>query len=308
MGEETPDQVENLRLAGNQYFQKKMYNNAVDCYSRALQMRLDPLVLGNRAQAYLNLKKYEKAYTDADAAIKLDPNFVKGIYRRALALHELGLNARAKLDLERILELEAQNKQAKELLEKIKHLPDPATIEVTTFTKCESLQSKIQLKNIHISSTSPEITEVKDGISELSEFDKIAQPGFLPSKEPISLPPPPKLAYDFMRAYVELKDFPENFAEYFLTIDHSLYNTLFGETMDADLIPLLICGFLKRKERSEKILNSLINLSMAQRFEINLLFLDNSTKQELCKLLNEFGSEFQTLVNSIMQLYDLNSC
>lgn len=43
------------------------------------------LALSNRAQAYLKLKVYQKAYDDADGAIYIDQNHVKSIGRRGTA-------------------------------------------------------------------------------------------------------------------------------------------------------------------------------------------------------------------------------
>lgn len=43
------------------------------------------LVLSNRAQAYLKLKIYQKAYDDAHSAIQIDYNHVKSVGRRGTA-------------------------------------------------------------------------------------------------------------------------------------------------------------------------------------------------------------------------------
>lgn len=109
--------------------------------------------------------------------------------------------------------------------------------------------------------------------------------------------------------------------------------------MDADLIPLLIDGFSKRGERSTRVLDALIYLANTDRFEINLLFLEEESKKgisvdknlpqiihrmnvlcgkvlvhgirkngengilALLEMLDKFGSDFETEVESIKNIY-----
>jgi tetratricopeptide (TPR) repeat protein len=64
---------------------------AIELYTKAIE--LDPSVavfFGNRSMAYLKEELYGSAVVDANKAIELDPNFVKGYYRRATANMALG--------------------------------------------------------------------------------------------------------------------------------------------------------------------------------------------------------------------------
>ena len=47
------------------------------------------IYFANRANAYLELKKYEECVNDCDEAIKVDPKYVKSYFRKSLALLRL---------------------------------------------------------------------------------------------------------------------------------------------------------------------------------------------------------------------------
>ena len=61
------------------------FEKAIDCYSRCFphipesDHNLRTIVFSNRAQCYIKLKKYDKAFNDANDAIKHDPNHLKSI-------------------------------------------------------------------------------------------------------------------------------------------------------------------------------------------------------------------------------------
>ncbi len=73
-------------------------------------------VFSNRAQCYLNLKKYGLAETDASKALFLDSTHLKSLNRRAQACFYLGKLAESKEDLEGVLVLEPDNPKALEML------------------------------------------------------------------------------------------------------------------------------------------------------------------------------------------------
>lgn len=83
--------AEHLKSQGNSYFQSLDYQNAIDCYTRCLAQlsfqkqesvetwEMQKVVLSNRSQAYLKLKKYAEAESDADAALGFDSDHVKSL-------------------------------------------------------------------------------------------------------------------------------------------------------------------------------------------------------------------------------------
>jgi len=89
----------------------------VECYSRAIKTeKIEPdlklLLHSNRAQAYINLKRYKEAETDCTVALQIDPNHAKSLHRRGVARYYLRDLREAKKDLEKSLQL-AQNPEIK---------------------------------------------------------------------------------------------------------------------------------------------------------------------------------------------------
>lgn len=57
---------------------------------------------------------------DSNEALFFDPNNLKAIYRRALALNKLGFNSKALSDLQKCIDVDPKNQDAKQLLQTIK--------------------------------------------------------------------------------------------------------------------------------------------------------------------------------------------
>lgn len=96
--EERSDNVEALRTQGNEFVKKGNFAEAVEAYNKALEAGAGPshhLLLGNRSLALLKLGRAEDAWYDADAAVRVDPTYAKGYYRRALSEVERGFVASA---------------------------------------------------------------------------------------------------------------------------------------------------------------------------------------------------------------------
>ncbi|KAJ5774413.1 hypothetical protein N7457_009309 [Penicillium paradoxum] len=75
---------------GNSAFKAKDYRRAIDLWAQALEVDpsnkdMNAKILGNRAQAYINLKEYDSAVQDCTEALRLDPGYVKALKLRAKA-------------------------------------------------------------------------------------------------------------------------------------------------------------------------------------------------------------------------------
>ena len=83
--------VEPIRVEGNAFFRRGEYAEAIDAYTRALDVVPDDAgCLSNRAAARLKVGDAEAALEDASAALRSDPDHDKARRRRAQARVELG--------------------------------------------------------------------------------------------------------------------------------------------------------------------------------------------------------------------------
>ena len=76
--------AEALKDNGNREFKKGRYERAVEYYSRSLQEDGTAYaVYANRSAAYVQMKKWRKALTDADKSIALSKGWWKGYVRKS---------------------------------------------------------------------------------------------------------------------------------------------------------------------------------------------------------------------------------
>merc|ERR1712024_419236 len=75
------------------------------------------VILSNRSASFLKLGHFDKALADGTEAEKLDPTYVKGIFRRGLAYHAMGQYSNAIQSLAVALKIEPKNKQIKQALQ-----------------------------------------------------------------------------------------------------------------------------------------------------------------------------------------------
>eukprot|EP00057_Strongylocentrotus_purpuratus_P031395 XP_784479.3 PREDICTED: dnaJ homolog subfamily C member 7 [Strongylocentrotus purpuratus] len=107
------DLAEAKKNEGNAWYKKKEYHQAIKHYSEAI--KIFPTCASyytNRAAAYMMLDKYAEALHDAQHAISLDDQLVKGHLREAKCQLALGSVDAAIRALQRVTDLEPTNKQA----------------------------------------------------------------------------------------------------------------------------------------------------------------------------------------------------
>ncbi|XP_059485604.1 protein unc-45 homolog A [Neocloeon triangulifer] len=115
------EDVQKLKLEGNDAFKSSAWLQAVHCYTKALELHPVPdsaraILLKNRAAAYLKLEKYNKAEKDCDAAIEICPTDPKALFRRANALEALGRVEEAYRDATNAMKSDPTNKELQPLL------------------------------------------------------------------------------------------------------------------------------------------------------------------------------------------------
>ncbi|MCJ1351288.1 MAG: hypothetical protein MMC33_001272 [Icmadophila ericetorum] len=103
-----------LKLKGNKAFANHDWAAAVNLYTQAIEIHdKDPSFYCNRAQANIKLESYGYAIADASEAIRLDPNYVKAYYRRAIANTAILHSREALRDFKTVAKKEPANKDAK---------------------------------------------------------------------------------------------------------------------------------------------------------------------------------------------------
>ncbi|NWU70174.1 RPAP3 protein, partial [Pterocles burchelli] len=105
---------------GNNYFKQGNFDEAIKCYTRGMHSDpYNPVLPTNRASAFYRMKKYSVAESDCNLALALDKNYTKAYARRGAARFALNNLQGAKEDYEKVLELDANNFEAKNELKKI---------------------------------------------------------------------------------------------------------------------------------------------------------------------------------------------
>jgi import receptor subunit TOM70 len=91
-----------LKTRGNTLYQNRKFQQAIDLYTRAIQVatKSEPVYYSNRAACYMNMTppKYELAVQDCDEALRADDSYIKALNRRANALEALSRNEEALRD------------------------------------------------------------------------------------------------------------------------------------------------------------------------------------------------------------------
>ncbi|QPG75319.1 hypothetical protein FOA43_002671 [Brettanomyces nanus] len=78
-------EAEAFKNQGNEQLKKKNYDKAIDFYTKAINLNATAVYYANRAQAQIKHENFGLALNDANDAIRLDPDYLKGYYRRAVA-------------------------------------------------------------------------------------------------------------------------------------------------------------------------------------------------------------------------------
>nr|GAT49152.1 ADP/ATP carrier receptor [Mycena chlorophos] len=91
--EERKELAASYKTKGNAAYSTKKFTAAAKLYTAAIEVtpKPEPVYFSNRAACYVNMvpPQYEQVVADCDEALKLDPNYVKALNRRAMALEGL---------------------------------------------------------------------------------------------------------------------------------------------------------------------------------------------------------------------------
>jgi stress-induced-phosphoprotein 1 len=104
---------------GNKAFAEKRYQEAIDHFTRAIELdSSDHVFFSNRSASYASLSQYDKALEDANRCVDLKPDWVRGYTRKGLAEFYLNKYEEAIETYEKGLKIEPNNAQLLEGLQR----------------------------------------------------------------------------------------------------------------------------------------------------------------------------------------------
>ncbi|KAH0630545.1 hypothetical protein JD844_013706 [Phrynosoma platyrhinos] len=118
------DRAQAAKNKGNEYFKAGKYEQAIQCYTEAIGLcpcgkNADlSTFYQNRAAAYEQLQKWKEVAQDCTKAVKLNPRYVKALFRRAKAHEKLGNKKECLQDVTAVYILEGFQNQQSMLLER----------------------------------------------------------------------------------------------------------------------------------------------------------------------------------------------
>jgi protein unc-45 len=110
-----------LKEAGNEAFKLERYEDALDCYTKAIELEREDtkdkaVYLKNRAAVHLKLDEFEQAAFDCSRALEIVPNDPKALFRRCQAYEGLGKIDAAYADAKQVHNLDPKNKAIEPVL------------------------------------------------------------------------------------------------------------------------------------------------------------------------------------------------
>lgn len=140
------DAAEDAKSLGNLAFQRKDYKQAISQYTKAIDINQDTslhVYYSNRSACHLALKEWEAGLEDASKCVAINGNFVKGHFRRIVALSELGRLEEAKAIIEMVQQMDGLSSG---------EMVDLARLEETLST-AEAQEESIQCSECPLSSS-----------------------------------------------------------------------------------------------------------------------------------------------------------
>jgi len=111
------ERAERRKDAGNEAFKEGNYPQAAVHYTQCLELKpRHHVALANRAACFLKMGEHAKALDDASRCASIAPDYVKGHFRKGLALHAMGAHGEAVVALTHAEKLDPKNAQVVEAL------------------------------------------------------------------------------------------------------------------------------------------------------------------------------------------------
>ncbi|KAJ5077901.1 serine/threonine-protein phosphatase 5 [Anaeramoeba ignava] len=108
------EKVNEFKSQANDLFQKMKYEEAIELYTKAIEIKPNAILYSNRSICLMKLEKFMQGLEDANKSIELDPKYPKGYYRKGSALFELMKFEEAIEAFKQVVLLAPNNKLARE--------------------------------------------------------------------------------------------------------------------------------------------------------------------------------------------------
>lgn len=171
------EEAEAYRLEGNNCFNASKFKEAIDLYSKAIDINPTPNLLCNRSLAYIKVELPGAAISDAEEAIKLEPGFAKAYYRKASAHLLLGKFKEALAAFDIVVKLVPGDADAKKMREncdkKLRQIRFEKAIKAKELTP---ISETIKLGSIAVNYVGPTIPEggiTAEFVSEMREHFRL---------------------------------------------------------------------------------------------------------------------------------------
>ncbi|KAM9341676.1 uncharacterized protein ABDE67_015338 [Symphorus nematophorus] len=123
MAEELAKRSREFAAIGNRLAASGQYEMAVKYFTDAIKCNPKEFKLfGNRSLCYERMQQYENALRDADLALCMEPNWIKGLFRKGKALCGLKRYYEASLIYREVLQLESSSVEATQELKRAQTL------------------------------------------------------------------------------------------------------------------------------------------------------------------------------------------
>jgi len=165
------DNYESYKISADDDMKNNMFEEAILKYSIILDMDINNknLILLNRCLAYLQVKKYDKALSDAKESIKLNQNYAKAWSRLGSCLLATNQKDEAKVAFSQALQLNPDNKEYKKLVEEeVKEEEEEEDEEINNILANLSFMKKLKEED-----KAKEVRKTSIPLEAISELEKM---------------------------------------------------------------------------------------------------------------------------------------
>eukprot|EP01113_Clastostelium_recurvatum_P027663 TRINITY_DN3340_c0_g1_i2.p1 TRINITY_DN3340_c0_g1~~TRINITY_DN3340_c0_g1_i2.p1 ORF type:complete len:476 (-),score=61.94 TRINITY_DN3340_c0_g1_i2:41-1468(-) len=145
------EEAERLKTEANKFFEQKKYKEAVASYSQAIDACPTAILFSNRSFAHIKMENFGSAIEDANKAVSLDSNYIKGYYRLGAAYMALGKPRDALKNFRQVVKIVPNDRDARtKLLECEKQIKKMAFEEAIASEHTKSVFEEVSYQDTQV--------------------------------------------------------------------------------------------------------------------------------------------------------------